>query len=213
LLQKESEASSKKERYSLILKLENDFKEKEKSIRKASNELSIYQELSLIFGKKGIQKMVIESAVPQIEELANELLSKMTEGEMRISLVTEREKKSDKDSIIETLDIKITDNAGKRDYELFSGGEAFRINFSIRVALSKLLARKSGASLKFLVIDEGFGTQDAEGRAHLVDAINSIKDEFEKILVITHIQELKDLFDQRIDVTKDSEGSHISVIS
>ena len=40
--------------------------------------------------------------------------------------------------------------------ELFSGGEAFRINFALRIALSKMLARRAGARLRTLVIDEQF---------------------------------------------------------
>ncbi len=94
---------------------------------------------------------------------------------------------------------------------MYSGGEAFRINFAIRIALSKLLARRAGAQLQTLIIDEGFGTQDAEGRQKLVEAINSIKDDFERILVITHIEELQDAFPVRIDVYKTAQGSQIRV--
>ena len=75
------------------------------------------------------------------------------------------------------------------------------------MALSKLLADRAGASLQTLVIDEGFGTQDAQGRERLIEAINSIQDDFEMILAITHIQELKDAFPVHIEVTKTAEGS------
>ena len=61
------------------------------------------------------------------------------------------------------------------------------------------------------MIDEGFGTQDASGREKLVEAINSVRDDFEKILVITHIQELKDVFPVRIEVTKTAEGATLLV--
>ena len=44
-----------------------------------------------------------------------------------------------------------------------------------------------------------------------MEAINSIQDDFEKILVITHIEELKDAFPVRIEVTKTAEGSMISM--
>ena len=94
---------------------------------------------------------------------------------------------------------------------MFSGGEAFRINFAVRIALSKLLARRAGAQLQTLIIDEGFGTQDAQGRERLVQAIRSIQDDFEKILVITHLDELKDEFTSRIDVVKTSRGSVATV--
>ncbi len=86
---------------------------------------------------------------------------------------------------IETLDIIISDENGPRNYELYSGGEAFRIDLALRIALSKLLVRRAGAQLQTLIIDEGFGTQDAEGRHRLVEAINAIKDDFARILIIT----------------------------
>jgi hypothetical protein len=93
-----------------------------------------------------------------------------------------------------------------------SGGEAFRINFAIRIALSQLLARRAGARLRTLVVDEGFGTQDAQGRERLVEAINAIQSDFDRILVITHIDELKDAFPARIEVTKTPEGSRVEVV-
>jgi exonuclease SbcC len=112
----------------------------------------------------------------------------------------------------ETLDIQISDGAGARDYELFSGGEAFRVNFAIRLALSEVLVQRAGARLQTLVIDEGFGSQDTLGRQRLIEAINSVRPDFAKILVITHIDELKDAFPNRIEVEKTLHGSSLRVI-
>jgi exonuclease SbcC len=63
-----------------------------------------------------------------------------------------------------------------------------------------------------LVIDEGFGSQDAEGRQKLIEAINIIRPDFKKILVITHLEELKDAFPARIEVTKTPSGSEVQVV-
>jgi exonuclease SbcC len=95
---------------------------------------------------------------------------------------------------------------------MFSGGEAFRVNFAVRLALSEVLAQRAGARLQTLVIDEGFGSQDAQGRQRLVEAINTVREDFAKILVITHIDELKDAFPVRIEVEKTSRGSVVQVI-
>jgi len=182
--------------------------EREQAAREAQ---SIYQELRTAFGKQGIQAMIIESAIPEIEDEANALLARMTNGRMHVRFETQREKKSEKGEFIETLDIYISDEVGIRNYNLYSGGEAFRINFAIRIALSKLLAHRAGARLQTLVIDEGFGTQDTEGRVRLVEAINAIKDDFARVLVITHIEELKDAFPVRIDVQKTPQGSQVTI--
>ncbi len=177
--------------------------------RAVAEEKGIYEELRLAFGKKGLQAMIIDVALPEIEDEANALLARMTDGRMHVQFNTQRT--TLKGDIVETLGISISDELGPRSYELYSGGEAFRVNFAIRIALSKLLARRAGAQLQTLVIDEGFGTQDAQGRERLVDAINAIRDDFALILVITHIDELKDAFPTRIDVVKTAQGSRVYI--
>jgi exonuclease SbcC len=184
-------------------------RDREKLLSQASKEERIYKDLAQAFGKRGIQALLIESALPEIEAEANELLSRLTDNRMHLKIETQRETKAG--NVIETLDIKISDELGTRNYEMFSGGEAFRINFAIRIALSKLLARRAGAPLPTLVIDEGFGTQDSIGIEKLKEAINSIQDDFEKILVITHIEELRDAFPTRINVIKTLDGSTLEV--
>jgi exonuclease SbcC len=156
--------------------------------------------LIVAFGKNGIQALIIENVLPEIEEEANDLLAKLTNNGTQISIESLRDLKIG--GIKETLDIRISDELGIRDYELYSGGEAFRIDFSLRIALSKLLTRRAGAKLRTLVMDEGFGTQDEEGIDNLVQAIQSISEDFDKILIITHLESLKDVFPVRIEVTK-----------
>ena len=169
--------------------------------------------LERAFGKDGVPALLIEQALPQIEDKANQLLDRLTNGSMSVRFVTQAEFKDKKrDDLRETLDIRINDGAGTRDYEMFSGGEAFRVNFAIRLALSEVLARRTGARLQTLVIDEGFGSQDTEGRQRLVEAINLVKVDFAKILIITHLDELKDAFPNRIEVEKTLRGSSVRVL-
>jgi DNA repair protein SbcC/Rad50 len=171
-----------------------------------------HKTLERAFGKDGVPALLIEQALPQIEEKANELLDRLSDGQMSIRFVTQTEYKDKKrDDLRETLDIQISDSAGIRAYEMYSGGEAFRVNFAIRLALSEILAQRKGARLQTLVIDEGFGSQDTLGRQRLVEAINLVKDDFAKILVITHLDELKDAFPTRIEVEKTDRGSMVTV--
>ncbi|GAB4575524.1 MAG: SMC family ATPase [Anaerolineae bacterium] len=173
------------------------------------DEQAVFEQLRDAFGKNGIPAMIIEAAIPELEDETNALLARMTDGQMQVQFNTQREKVSG--GISETLDITITDAAGTRDYALYSGGEAFRINFAIRVALSKLLARRAGAQLRTLFIDEGFGTQDEMGRERLVEAINAIAGDFDLILVITHLDDLRDAFPARLEVEKTASGSRVRI--
>jgi exonuclease SbcC len=172
-----------------------------------------HKTLERAFGRDGVPALLIEQALPQIEQKANDLLDRLSDGHMSIRFVTQAEYKDKKrDDLKETLDIQISDSAGLRDYEMYSGGEAFRVNFAIRLALSEILAQRKGARLQTLVIDEGFGSQDVQGRQRLIEAINLVKNDFAKILVITHLDELKDAFPNRIEVEKTERGSTVKVM-
>ncbi|MEA3438739.1 MAG: SMC family ATPase, partial [Chloroflexota bacterium] len=178
----------------------------------SAQEVAQYKQLERAFGKDGVPALLIEQSLPQIETKANEILDRLSGGGMSVRFITQAAyKDAHRQDLRETLDIQISDSAGVRDYEMYSGGEAFRVNFALRLALSEVLAQRAGARLQTLVIDEGFGSQDALGRQRLIEAINMVKSDFAKILVITHIEELKDAFPTRIEVEKTERGSVVRV--
>ncbi len=178
-----------------------------------SQRVKQYRQLEAAFGKDGVPALLIEQALPNIETKANQILEKLSGGGMSIQFLTQREYKDAKrEDLKETLEIQIRDQAGFRDYELYSGGESFRINFSIRLALSHVLAQRAGARLQTLVVDEGFGSQDAIGRQRLIEAINLIQDDFEKILVITHVEQIKEAFATQLLVEKTPQGSRVTLV-
>lgn len=197
----------------VLADLEDRKIELEKQRENLAQQAAQFKLLERAFGKDGVPAMLIEQALPQIEIKANEILERLSGGDMSIRFVTQQAYKDKKrEDMKETLEIQISDSAGQRDYEMYSGGEAFRINFAIRLALSEVLAQRAGARLQTLVIDEGFGSQDMVGRQRLVEAINSVRKNFEKILVITHIDALKDAFPNRIEVEKTARGSVIHLV-
>ncbi len=179
--------------------LKTELKETRKNLRLASY-------LEKACGRDGIQAYIIDSVLPGIEEEANRLLELLTDGSIRMRLKMERWRGKEK------LDIKLISTSGERSYDSFSGGEAFRIDFALRIAISHLLAERAGKPLQTLVIDEGFGTQDAEGLEALIECLNLIESEFEKIIVITHLEEFKTYFPNRFILAKDSaNGSYVRV--
>lgn len=185
---------------------------KQSALTESSRRYEVHNQLALAFGKKGVQALIIENAIPELQDEANRLLGRLSDGDLSVSLETQRASKSKKDSSIETLDIKVSDSLGTRPLEMYSGGEGFRVAFALRLALSRLLTRRAGARLETLIIDEGFGTQDGKGREKLVDVLTAIRDEFEKVIVITHIDELKDAFPARLEVVKTPSGSQVTLL-
>ncbi|MBF2088353.1 MAG: SMC family ATPase [Synechococcales cyanobacterium K44_A2020_017] len=174
----------------------------------------VYQELAQACGKNGIQALMIENILPHLEAETNQLLGRLSAHQLHVQFITQRASKRSKRhaKLIDTLDILISDLQGTRPYETYSGGEAFRVNFAIRLALSRLLAQQSGTPLQMLIIDEGFGTQDAAGCERLVAAIQAIADDFACILAVTHMPHLKAAFQTRIEVQKQAQGSQIQLV-
>lgn len=163
------------------------------------------------FGYKGIPTMIIEEAIPRLEQYANDILSFLSDNTMSIRFSLTRMSKTDKDNQIETLDILIGDTFGTRAYELFSGGEAFRIDIALRLALTKLLTERSNGKIDFLVIDEGFGSQDEGGKDHVMQIIHKLEKFFKLIIIITHVDSLKETFPDRLLVRKGPHGSEVVI--
>ncbi len=178
----------------------------------AKRQYKVYQELAQAFGKNGIQALMIENVLPQLEAETNQILSRLSANQLHVQFITQRAAASKKATkLIDTLDILIADARGTRPYETYSGGEAFRINFAIRLALARLLSQRAGTALQMLIIDEGFGTQDAEGCDRLIAAINAIASDFACILTVTHMPHLKEAFQARIEVSKTTGGSSLAL--
>lgn len=193
------------------------YEQQQLQLQSCKREYRVYQELAQAFGKNGIQALMIENVLPQLEAETNQLLSRLSANQLHVQFITQKSGRNGKSTrknakLIDTLDILIADARGTRAYETYSGGEAFRINFAIRLALAKLLAQRAGASLQLLIIDEGFGTQDAEGCDRLIAAINAIACDFACILTVTHIPHLKEAFQARIEVSKTQQGSQLHLL-
>lgn len=203
------EIGSCRQELSRVRSLEADLREIEASVARLKQEIDDFAQLSGAFGKNGIQALIIEGLIPEIESQANVIMANLSEDQTRIFIEPLKDLK--KGGYKESLDIKISDSSGVRPYEMFSGGEAFRIDFALRISISKLLAKRAGANLQTLIIDEGFGSQDQEGIVKLMEAINSVRSDFSKIIVVSHLQELKNEFPVHFLVTKSPIGSTIKV--
>lgn len=174
-------------------------------------DMEAYTVLRKAFAPQGIPTRIIESVVHHLSEEATHILQRLTHGQMALRLETTRPTKRGEPE--EALEVRIDDGHGERDYRLFSGGERFRIDFALRLALGRLLAQRSGRPVRTLFIDEGFGTQDADGRLRLVEAVQAVRNDFDLIMVITHMEDLKEHFPTRIEVTRTPNGSWYEVVT
>ena len=108
----------------------DDLRKRKKAFAIEREEISLqtgrYKTLERAFGKDGVPALLIEQALPEIEMKANEILGRLSDDAMHLHFETQTKYKDDKrKDLRETLEIQVSDGAGLRDYEMFSGGESF----------------------------------------------------------------------------------------
>ena len=151
----------------------------ENAVGDARRRFAVDDWLAAALGPNGIPALMTERALAELEDETNAILARLSGGRMAARLETQREKKTG--GLAETLDVTILDAGRPRPYESFSGGETFRVDFALRLGLSRLLARRASVPLRFLVVDEGFGTQDEEGLGALVEVLGEVRRDFDRI--------------------------------
>lgn len=175
--------------------------EQQKALQAITHRLQQLHTLREAFSKTGIPAMIIDNVVMDLEQDANYLLGKMTDDRMRIRLETRRQTNNNApDRPPETLEIFIEEDGSERPYEMLSGGEAMRVDLALRVALSRLLARKHDTQLRMLCVDEGFGTQDYDGRVRITEVLHTLNTDFDLVIVITHIPDVQAAFARHLYV-------------
>ena len=189
------------ERQNLSQSMVDKMLEDKKSISKKMEKATLFLKLSKMFGKNGIQALLLDSIIEDLEKTSNTILSSMCNEPSTIVLETQRTG-TDGTSIIETLDLKVRKDGNLQSFKSLSGGEKFRISLSLRIALSEISSRYGGSSLEFLLLDEVNSPLDRYGVETLfVNVIKSLEEKY-KIMVITHDESLKEKFENIIDSTK-----------
>ena len=166
-----------------------------------------FARLAKAFGSDGIPNMIFTGVVEEMERDASEMMERMTGGKFRLELHTETTTKDG--SAKGTLDVVIATETGERPYKSLSGGERFRVDLALRVALTRLLTRRSGSTIDFLALDEGWGALDPEGITAMLDELRELHDEFPLVLTITHTPEVAAAFEARFEVERDSDGTSV----
>jgi exonuclease SbcC len=159
-----------------------------------------------IFHKDGIPTALLMEIVPEIEQEASKILRDLSNGRMDISFKFGRKTKTGK--ITEELIVEAVDQGRSHPVSRYSGGERMRINFALRLGVSEAITRRSGyrGRIESLVIDEGFGALDEEGRRATVEILQALRQRFKKILVISHIDDVRDAFEARLVVMRPAGG-------
>jgi DNA repair exonuclease SbcCD ATPase subunit len=199
--------SLKEKTQSLSIK-KGELSELKKDFDTKNEQMAIFDKMVKMFGKSGIQSLLLEAVIEDLEKTANRILSSISD-QFSISLETQRVG-SDGISTVETLDLNVKKDGSLCGFSSLSGGEQFRIALSLRIALSEIATQHGGSALEFLLLDEINSPLDKSGVETLfINIIKQLENKY-KILVITHDDSLKERFENVLDVSKVNGESSIS---
>jgi len=88
---------------------------------------------------------------------------------------------------------------------VISGGEEDLANLVLRLAISEMIAERAGQSFSLLILDEVFGSLDETRRHNVVDLLHRLQDRFEQVVLITHIESVREGLDRVVSVRYDEE--------
>lgn len=152
------------------------------------------------FSKRGVPLSVMSSQLP----LINAEIAKILHGIVDFTIELE----SDEDT--DALEIYINYGDSRRIIELCSGMEKTIASLTLRVALTNI---SSLPRSDVLIVDEGFGTLDAAGIEACNRLLVSLKRYFKIVIVITHVDGIKDIADHVIEITKNEKDTNVRYAS
>lgn len=174
-------------------------------VERAEEAEDIWVTLAEAFHRDGIPTLLLESVLPDIEQFGNEVLGRMP-GNMYLYLRTQKANKDGE--AIERLDAVVTIDGTERGYEMLSGGQQFRVDLALRLALAKVLSDKD---IDTLIIDEGLDRwQDPEGREAILEALMTVAEDFERVIVVSHHPDVVERFSNVIEVSMTDGISHVA---
>lgn len=189
LIKVEMEGKNIKDKIERIQKIEDSNNEKLNLVKEKQENLDLLMELDRFYGQ--FWEKLNNQARPEISELASRFLADLTDG--RYSELELNEK----------YDICLRDDGEIKP--VISGGEEDLVNLCVRLAISQIIAQRSGKTLSLLILDEIFGSLDENRRSNVVNLLRSLTNNFEQVILITHIEDIKDEIDNIITIEYDPE--------
>ncbi len=183
----------------------------ERDLGEARSEEERKKDLQKAIAEKKMKIEVVDTTRNLTDRFMNHILVKIR-NEIAVNagqIMWEVTGKYSRLSIDEDFSILVEDEGEFYPISRYSGGEIDMIAVSVRVAISEYLMRfsRDGPGYSFLILDEIFGSQDAEHRENMIEVLRNLENRFPQILAISHIDEVQGQFDNAIQVIENDDGS------
>lgn len=157
-----------------------------------------------VYSNSGVKSHVLDLITPYLNKRANTYLKKLSGSDIEINFSTQKQNKDGTYS--DKFDVQVINNTGGETYQANSEGEKKRIDLAISLAIQDLVLKRSEISTNVVVYDEVFDALDSVGSENVIGLLKERLETVDTILVVTHSEHLKPLFEQVVTVVKDKDG-------
>ena len=185
-------------------KLEEDNKENMEKVDKLTDDMLEYEQVVKMYSNSGVRSIVLDNITPYLNEQANKYLAILAGSTIQINLTTQKENKDG--SISDKFEVEVYNASGGSDYKSASAGERKRIDLAISFALQDLVIKQNNTSVNLLMLDEVFENLDEVANENVITLLEEKAKEVDSIFVITHNEQLKGLFSNKVTVVKEQDG-------
>ncbi|SDC57812.1 exonuclease SbcC [Pelagirhabdus alkalitolerans] len=155
--------------------------------------------------KISFERYVQIEFLEQIIVAANERLNRVSNGQFHL-VRSDRQESRGKQSGL-SLDVYDAYTGQNRDVKTMSGGEKFNASLSLALGMSDVIqSYQGGVKIDTMFIDEGFGSLDEESLQNVIDTLIDLQKSGRTVGVISHVQEMKNVFPAILEVKKTLEG-------
>ncbi|MDJ0635543.1 MAG: SMC family ATPase [Xenococcaceae cyanobacterium MO_188.B29] len=166
-------------------KTQKDRKKLEENTKEAEHNRNLYKTLSDLLGKKGIQLHILRNAEKAIIEIANEILDSLSRGNIRLEL---RGENQETDKALDLVAYNHATGNQPTAVALTSGSQRFRIAVSLALAIGQYVGNNT-RKIESVIIDEGFGSLDKNGRDDMIEELNELTQRLKRIILVSHQEE------------------------
>ena len=184
LVRARGERAAAAEALDAVVRRQRERDERERAATETAGELALHQELDRAL--TDLRDDLNSSLRPDLSDIASAFLSELTHGRY-VEL-----------ELDENYEATVLDNGDPQT--VISGGEEDVANLAIRLAISQMIAELAGQPLSLLILDEIFGSLDEAHRSAVTDLLRSLADRFSQVILVTHIESLRESVDHVVRV-------------
>ena len=189
-------------------KIQTDRKKLEENTKKAERNSNLYKILSDLLGKKGIQLHILRNAEKAIIEIANEILDSLSRGTIRLEL---RDENGETDKALDLVAYNHATGEKPTAVALTSGSQRFRIAVSLALAIGQYVGNNA-RNIESVIIDEGFGSLDKNGRDDMIQELNDLKQRLKRIILVSHQEEFFNEFNNGYKIELLDGASQVNLL-